>query len=585
MQYYLKYYREVFFLLGDSKKKLPWMVFIFFLSSIFDVVGIGLILPYTSLIINPDSLYDTSIQELIVFFGLPSDAESLLRVLGIILVLVFVVKSIVAILINKIIVHFCFQQSLKLRSSLVEKYQNMPYVSYTQRNSSEYIYHAYQLTNQFSQTMLLSILRIISESIIGIAILLVLAWRDLTSLAFLVTLLGMVFFIYDRQFRHKIQKLGHMVNIYENKIIQGIQESISGLKELRILGKEGYFLGIIKENSKGYSSAGEKHLVYTSIPRYLLELIIVIFVVLTVFVSIESKENIDDLIPTLSMFGIAAMRIIPSASQVIDGISTLRFGRNSVSLLYSDLSESSSQLTSKGDIATESLDLFESLKLERVSFAYPNMDKPSLDNISLNIQAGDVIGFIGQSGSGKTTLIDLFLGLLEPQTGQLLYNGKAMNDYLGKWRSQVAYLPQQILIIDSSLKKNIALGLNDSQINQARVIQALDKAKLTNLVSNLPEGIDTLLGEGGIRLSGGQRQRVALARAFYYDRNILIMDESTSALDSETEHEIIEEIRQLKGKMTIIIISHRHTTLQYCDRIYQLDRGRLIKQLNYQELL
>ena len=199
-------------------------------------------------------------------------------------------------------------------------------------------------------------------------------------------------------------------------------------------------------------------------------------------------------------------------------------------------------------------------------------------NISLSIKNGESVGLIGASGAGKTTLVDILLGLLQPQEGDILFNNRSLNETLALWRAQVAYLPQEIFLIDNTLLSNVALGVLDDSIDREKVMNALKKACLEELVDNLPKGIDTMIGERGVRLSGGQKQRVALARAFYHGRNVLVLDEATSSLDHETEKEIIEEIRYFKGEKTMIIIAHRLTTVQHCDRIYVLENGEIIRQ-------
>ena len=220
-----------------------------------------------------------------------------------------------------------------------------------------------------------------------------------------------------------------------------------------------------------------------------------------------------------------------------------------------------------------------------VGYRYPNTRQEALRDLDLVIRAGESIGLIGPSGSGKTTLVDVLLGLLEPQTGVLEYNGHPLQKTLSEWRRQVAYLPQQVFLIDNSLRCNVALGETASEIEESRLQEALRQARLSELVEQLPQGVNTILGERGVRLSGGQRQRVALARAFYHGRSVLVMDEATSALDNETEKEIVAEIQRLKGQKTMIVIAHRLTTVQHCDRIYRLDKGRIVEAGTPEQIL
>ena len=322
-------------------------------------------------------------------------------------------------------------------------------------------------------------------------------------------------------------------------------------------------------------------------PRYLLEVVLIVFVVSLVLVTVWSGLKVDTIIPTLSLFGVAAIRLLPSANLFISGLSRIRFGSHAVKCLVQDLKKANEQLIVKKINRRNSFNhkTFESLKLQNVSFTYPDANFNSLNNISMNIKKGESIGIIGSSGSGKTTLIDTMLGLLEPQHGEILFNKTALQDDLYNWRANVAYLPQQVLLIDDTLRSNVAFGVLKNEIDEKQLNLAIQQARLLDLVNQLPEGVNTILGERGVRLSGGQRQRVALARAFYHDRNILIMDESTSALDNETEKEIVNEIKQLKGLKTLIVIAHRLSTVAHCDRLYCLENGSIIKEGSPEKVL
>ena len=262
----------------------------------------------------------------------------------------------------------------------------------------------------------------------------------------------------------------------------------------------------------------------------------------------------------------------------------LRFGRDTVSRLHRDL-EHLKQLQIELNIEPPKSDLknkedskqpFQSLELQNLSFRYPNARCVALKNISMKIRVGDSVGLIGPSGAGKTTLVDVILGLLKPE-GSICYNRNPLQDKLSDWLAQAAYLPQEVFLIDNTLCRNVALGVEDDAIDENRLREAIHKARLKELVEQLDQGIHTLIGERGIRLSGGQRQRVALARAFYHGRNVLVMDEATSSLDNETEQEIVEEIKHLKGKITIIVIAHRLSTVQHCDYIYRMENGCIVE--------
>jgi len=278
------------------------------------------------------------------------------------------------------------------------------------------------------------------------------------------------------------------------------------------------------------------------------------------------------------VFGVASMRLAPSVSQILHAITQIKYGQHTVDLLYSDLCKLSEISPGRKDEKLNDSNIFKYIEFKNVSFLYPNTKTTVISNASIRINSGDSIGFVGGSGSGKTSVIDLILGLLEPQDGLILYNGDPMQNHIREWRSKVAYLPQEVFLTDDSLRSNIAMGEYPEDINDDLIYQALLQADLSGFVRQLPEGIDTILGERGSRISGGQRQRIALARAFYNRRDVLIMDESTSALDDDTENEILNEIKRLKGRKTIIIIAHRLSTLKHCDRIFHLKNGILLEE-------
>jgi ATP-binding cassette, subfamily B, bacterial PglK len=585
----MKYLREIIFLMGKDRKKIKWMILAFFSLSIFDLIGIGLIVPYIALIANPDIFTQSGLYPLFLSIGFSPHTEESLITLSYLLLTIFFLKTVSVIWINQTILRFCFRRGAKLRSFLMRSYQNLPYSEYTNRNSSEYVYSIQSLANQYSQVILQSLLRLVSDGAVGIMILALLAWSNGPALLLLLLLLGGLMLTYDIFFRKSIRLFGKLSNDHSTKMIQGVHEGMEGLKEIRILGKKSFFYNVVKENAKKYSEVGAKSVVISTAPRYLLEFILVLFMVSLTFGVILLEQDSSKLLATFSMFGVASMRLIPSVNQVISGITQLRFGRHSVGLLYSDIRKLD-DLSKKNRFDSNFIDLskqesFESIALKNVDFYYPGKGGKILKDISIKIKAGESIGIVGSSGSGKTTMVDLLLGLLDPDKGCAFYNNMPLKENLVKWHSQVAYLPQQIFLIDNTLRNNIALGVKEEEINDGMIEEALNRARLIELVSQLPDGVNTILGERGVRLSGGQRQRIALARAFYHQRSVLILDESTSALDNETENEIVKEIRRLKGKKTIIVIAHRLTTVRHCDRIYRLDDGKIIESGSYKSVI
>ena len=579
----IEYINQILSLIDKGeKKKIPFLIFIFLILSFVEVIGLGLIAPYISMIIgNEDS--NNLLESLLPFVTFSENKESLLILMSLALLFIFFVKSLLVIFINKIIIFFSLRQRVNLSSFLMRAYQALPYPEYLQRNSSEYIHNIQALTSIFSSVVLL-LLRTISDLIVAIFILCLLAWQNIYVLSFLLVLVGSILFVYDFLFKRKVNIYGKKSNDAADTMVQGINEGIEGLKEIRILGKESFFYKMFTKGVQDLAFYSRKYQVIIAIPRSLLEFLMVFFIVSLVLGSFALNKNLQSLVPTLGLFGMATLRLLPSANTVSQTLLQLRNNRNSINRLYKDIykfrqnEDRHSTKTNRTNIS------FQSVSLSNVDFCYKNANHKSLNNISIKIKTGDSIGLIGKSGSGKTTLVDLILGLLHPDKGMVLYNDTPLLECLDHWRSQIAYIPQQIFLLDDSLRNNISLDFKDN-VNDKEIKDVINQAQLSELVNQLPEGLDTKIGERGVRISGGQRQRIALARALYHNRDVIIMDEATSALDNDTEKEIINEIKNLKGSKTLIVIAHRLTTLQNCDIIYKLENGKIEASGNYNQMI
>ena len=571
-----QYLIEILYLVGESRSKLPALILLFLFSSILDLLGLGLIAPYVSLIMNFENQNIDWIGNKIIALGLPMEQEFILIWMGVVLITVFLFKALTALYINHTIIVFSNMQEVRLKSYLMQTYQHLPYTEYIKRNSAEYVNAIIGHTISFRGALEMG-LKTLSDGIIAIAIFSLLAFTNGIALSLLVIILGVLVFGYDRVFRSRIKEYGRQSHHYATRLVQGVNEGIEGFKEIRILGREKYFYDLIKHNAERWTQNQGKTNIISSSPRYFLEFVLITFIVMLVITAYLFGNNLKALVPTIGFIGMAALRLLPVIHGLSNSLVHLRHNRFAVGWLYTDLIKLKESPKSVWESSTKSTNgEFHELVLDGIQYFYPESKMPALDQISLRIQEGETVGFIGPSGAGKTTLVDLILGLLKPSKGSLLYNGEELKGSLSRWQSQIAYLPQQVFLIDNTLRNNVALGINDNEIDDQLVHESLNNASLQEFVDTLPQGIETKLGERGVRLSGGQRQRVAIARAFYHGRNVLVMDEATSALDHETESEIVEEIKRLKGKKTIIVIAHRLTTVQHCDRIYYLEKGKIV---------
>ena len=581
----MEYIKKLFFLLGEQQRKLPFLVFLFICMSLLELAGIGLIGPYVSIIVGPESL-EGSLRNIINYLGLPTEREELLLILGFILIGIFFLKAVSAIIINYFIISFAARLQVKLRSSLMQAYQAMPYSHYLSRNSSEFIYSIQVLVGT-AQSVTISGLKLLSDLIVIFAIIGLLAYQNFLAVLVLFSLITILIFFYDRMFKVNLTIYGEKTNAASTNLVKSLNQALLGFKEIRILGKEDLFFKQVISSANQLAFYQTREALIATAPRFLLEFIMILFIISLVLGTILLQQNLDLLVVTLAMFSVAAIRLLPAASSVSQNFATFRFSRDSVFRLYEDfkLLETFNQKKVVVETEVDKQTSFQQIKLSDVSFSYPNIPNNILEEISLQINLGDCVGIIGPSGSGKTTLVDLLLGLLKFQKGSIEYNGKSLDSELQIWQSKVAYLPQEVFIMDETFRSNVALDVDKTNVDDLKVMESLKKARLKDFLNQLPLGLETTLGERGMRLSGGQRQRVALARAFYHEREVLVLDEATSSLDTETEKEIVEEIRHLKGKITMLVVAHRLSTLQYCDLIYELKDGRIIKSGRPEEML
>lgn len=576
MKSFIQYSKSILLLLDNRKHLVPWLILAFLGSSFLEVIGISLIAPFIALIINPDSFLESSnlpFREL--FLSIESNEDLIIFFSGL-LILVFAIKTAGVIFINFLIIRFSYKQEVEVRTFLMSSYQSIRYIDYVKRNSAEFIYNINNLASQFSQGIVQSWLRLFSEGIVTISIFSLLAFADIYSLLSLIILVGLLLFVYWGIFNIKLKSLGKKSNDSNRQMVKSINEGMTGFKEIRILQKEKYFFNKVHESSRSYSDAGILTGVIQSMPRYLLELALIIFVFLIIYVSLLLKMDLNSLLPMLGMFGVAAIRLLPSINQIMNSLLQLRQGQNSIDILVNDYKKFNNKKNTRVSFSTRAQKepfTLNKIEFHGVDFKYVDSKNNVLENLNLIIKSGESVGIMGPSGGGKTTLIDIMLGLLEPSKGEVLINEIKMSNILDKWRSAVAYLPQEVFLIDDTLKQNIVLESTGNLIDEDKLQKVIKMSQLDTLINELPSGLNTIVGDKGIMLSGGQRQRVSLARAFYNDREVLVMDESTSAIDQETEKEIIDEIKFLHGKKTLIVIAHSISTLEYCDYIFRIQDG------------
>lgn len=580
-----KFLRECSFLLDAKiKRDFPILFLIFFSSSFLDVVGISLVGIFLLFIINFNKMMHKLPLNLSHFLLNHFSKNEIIFLIGFALVFAFIVKAFWGIYSQKKITKFTCRFAVRLQTRLISGYQNAAYPFHLKQNSA-YIMNKVALVGNFSGNVVAALLNILSSMFVILGVIACLAIIHPILTLLLTFMIGLIFVLYEIFMKSSVMKMGKTIAVFGGEINKAVLQSLNGLKEIRVLGKEIFFLNKIKIIAEDYSSAVATYGASQIIPRYAVESFVSIFLVAAVLGALLSNVDPVNMIPVLGIFAAACVRLLPTISQLIGQFTQLRSAGYVTSMLYNEIDEVENRYkTNLKDSSTSECYVFSQFSLNNISFHYDAMKHDALRNINLTIFRGQSVGFIGASGAGKSTLVNIILGLLLPDSGKLLADGLPIEN-LRKWLNNFAYIPQTIFLLDDTLKRNIAMGIEDHEIDDKKLNCAIEMSQLVDVVADLPDGVNTIIGENGTRLSGGQRQRVALARALYFEREIIVMDEATSSLDNETEHEVINAIKKLHGIKTLIVVAHRLSTIQHCDVIYKLEKGRVIAKGAFNEVV
>ena len=556
-----------------SVKELVVIIFSFVISSLLDLIGIGLLSIYVTLLINPDLIVNSYIFTKYHFLSEITSLNQLANLVGSVLVILFVLKLFISIIIYNIVFKFTHSRQKLLRQKLLNSYKKLSYEKYIYRDSSDSIASIGVYVKNYG-SVITGLLLFVSDMIIALFIAILLLSFNGPFFIIIIFLLTLVVYFYKILLLNSFTKLGENLNKGYKNIYQGVQEYFDGFKELYVLNRYSYFENKILSGTNEVANSDIKQSIIAAIPKLMIELTIVILMVGIVSYTIFIGEAISNIIPLLTLFAAASIRLAPMFNQVSRFFSIFSYGHDSILKLYDEIFIEQ-KLTINEKVSNTNIK-FKNLELKKISYKYPKSETRILDNVSLKINAGETIAIRGPSGSGKTTLVDIILGLLQPESGEIFFNGNLIKDH--SLTNMVAYLPQEIFLVNDTIKNNVALGSNNKDINHQKVIDCLNQAQLSSFIEEQKNGIETLVGQKGINLSGGQKQRIALARAFYYDREIIVFDEATSALDSDIEKEIVNQINLLKGNKTVIMISHNANTIKYCNIIFDIPKNRIIEE-------
>ncbi len=571
--------RKLWTLIPQKMRIGSWgQVFLMVLSAGLELIGIGLIVPIITVITGSSSQSNNSIlQPVFDRFGVFDEKLMVVLALGL-LGLVFVLKSIFAVYVSWSQVHFSHKIEQDLSRRLFRSFIRKPYLFHLQRNSADLMYTVGTEVVQL-QTTFLSILSLLSELMIVVALgSLVLYSNLLASISSISVLVG-ASFLYHQIVRKRVSDLGLELKKYSPKKIRSILQGFAGIKDVKVLGRSENFIGQFENQNLLVGRADARSGFLGKLPAIWVEFVAVFGLIVTILVMVSQATDPSRIAPSLGLMAAVSFRFVPSANRILMAANSLRYVRPAIDSVYNEVQSSSDR------VKLVHLGVFKSqIEMRNLSFSYPNTVTPSLQNTSVVVRKGETVGFIGPSGAGKSTLVDVILGLLPPTSGELLIDGIDMYKNNLEWQSTVGYVAQSIYLIDDTIRRNVAFGIAEHEIDESALERALRSAQLWDFVDGLPEKTHTIVGERGIRVSGGQRQRIGIARALYHEPQVLVLDEATSSLDMETETEVMSAISALQGFKTILIVAHRLSTVQHCDRVYKIEDATIVGEGTLEEL-
>lgn len=571
------------YILTKRQKLYAIVVFVLTLiGAILETLGVSSIVPFVQAIMNSEKISQMVIVRIISQFFLVNSQRDIVGVMCILLILVYLIKNLYLSFLSYIRVHFSTQIQKELSLKMMYSYMQRNYVFFTSVNSGELLQGIGGDISAVYQ-MLYHFFRIFSEIITIIALSIYIIYEDwrmaITVISLAVLCFGIIVFVFQKPME-RFGKEYRNANALVNK--RGIQ-AFQGIKEIIVMNRQNYFVKSYEKATIKRQKAMIWQTLASELPAYVIEAVCVVGLIMAVGIRVISGENIADYIPKLASFAVAAFRILPSLGRISSGFNQFIYYNVSLDSVYYNLKggerykeQEFAHPSKLKSVDCEGKDNSKYLEVENVTWSYCNNISPIINGLNLQINEGESIGIIGQSGTGKTTLIDIIMGLYIPLCGSVKYRGRDIQEMKETWCQLIGYIPQNIYLVDDTIKRNIAFGIADEKIDEQFVWNALEYAQLKEFVESLPDGIETIIGERGVRLSGGQRQRIAIARALYYNPSILVLDEATSALDVETERAVMEAVDRLQGQKTLIIVAHRLTTIRNCDKIYEIIDGKAI---------
>ena len=561
---------KAFSVLG--KKNIGSLLFVLIqivVGSILEMFGVTAILPLISLAVNPNKIYENDFLYGISKYVRFNDSYSYFVFLSIMLIFIYFVKNMYVIWMNNNIYRFAYKNQKELACRLLTSYLRQPYSFFVNHNSADFIRNLNEDTIYFFETVIAT-LQFAAEIMVCAMLGITLLVMDTTLTLGMIIILLLFFLIVFRKLKRNLEKKGTRCRGYRAEMNKWILQATGGIKETKILEKEQFFIEKYEGLYNYFAEDYRRYKMYAFLPRPLMESVSVCALLLIVVIKIINGADMTVFVPILSVFAVAVFRMLPSFNRLATYVSQIMFNKASVEAIYNDLKEFETEEEFPIEEKIKDIPFINEIRLKDICFRYPDAEEDVVSDVELVIPKGKSVAFIGASGAGKTTLADIILGVLSAQKGNILVDGQPIDAMSREWHKKVGYIPQTIFLMDDTVRNNIAFGIESSKINESQLEKAIDGAQLKEFIDSLPEGLNTEIGERGVRLSGGQRQRIGIARALYFNPEILVLDEATSALDNDTESAVMEAIDNLAGTKTLLIIAHRLTTIKNCDIVYEI---------------
>ncbi|MCH5258528.1 MAG: ABC transporter ATP-binding protein [Lachnospiraceae bacterium] len=570
----------------DAKQKriMVLLVFMMLIGAVLEMLGVSMILPVMNVVLEENAVDKHAYLQMICRIFHIENTRNLMIFVMTALIVIFAVKNLFLFFQQKVLLKFVYTNQFATSRRMMINFMQRPYEYYLnadtaviQRNITSDVNNMYGL--------ILALLQLISEGIVFVCLVAVSLVSDVWMSITVTVLLVIVLLVIKCILKPIMRRAGEENQDYYSGLYKWIEQSVLGIKEIKIARREPYFINEYAKCGAGYVSAVQRYNLYNATPRLLIETVAIAGMIFYMMMRLLQGAEVVDIMPQITLLAIAAMRLIPCANRINNHLTSIAYFEPFFMGVSDNLQEEIrdesidyNEETYRRKQDVDKLEVRDKIELKQITYKYPNTNVLIFDRADMEIPIGKSVGIVGTSGSGKTTVVDILLGLLRLQSGEILADGVEVREHYAQWLKNVGYIPQTIFMVDSTIRKNVAFGYADEDIDDDKVWEALKEAQLDEFVKGLPEGLDTSIGERGIRISGGQRQRIGIARALFEDPEVLVLDEATSALDNDTEAAIMDSINRLHGRKTLVIIAHRLQTIEKCDMVYRIENGKAVRE-------